>query len=148
MPNFPAFVEPYAPAIHALLLQRVRDTDFPMVRFPDGVMALGDPIAAQTVQAGQINSGWDHPVRNRLVGYIRERNEWPWELIIRFDRHVSFEQFEATLEENPPQLAMTATHPRQVTLLVVSADYVEPPHNNPAGPCEAKYRFNAVLTPV
>lgn len=142
------FVEPYAPLIHRLLLERVRETDFPMVKFVDGVMVLGDPIKAQTIQAGQIESGWDLPVRNRLTGYLRERREWPWELLVRFDRQVSFEKFEATLEENPPQLLHTDTHPRQVTLLVVSASYVEPPHNNPAGPCEAKYRFTALMTPV
>jgi hypothetical protein len=140
--------DPYSLLIHRALVQRVHDSEFPQLTFPNGAMVLGDGISPATVQAGQIESVWDRPQRNRLTGYLRERREWPWDLIVRFDRHVSFEQFEATLEEDPPEVARDATHPRQVTLLVVSARYVEPPHNQPAGPCEAIYRFIAVMTPV
>jgi hypothetical protein len=135
-------------AVHDALMDRIEASDFPLVTFDGGRMFLGDPVRAGTIVASPIGAEWSTPSRNRQTRRL-ERASWPWELILKFDRRVSLQAFEASMEDDPPIVTRAETGTdQQVTLLVARARYVHPPHNQPSTGTEVVYAINAELSPV
>jgi len=139
----------YSAAIYRALIERVTQVDYPVVSYKDGLMVVGEELArCKTAIAGPLSARWDAPQVNKQHGYLRERREWQWELVLRFDRHVNLEALEASLEDDPPSIARDAQHGRQVDILLTSARYVNPPQAAPSSGTEAVYTFKVQLTPV
>jgi hypothetical protein len=138
-------IAPYAPLVHDVLFARVQSVPFLLVTYEAGKMCLGDPIKPATVRTGPLSSGFTIGRDKRRLRLDRE--EWRWELRLKFDREVSLEHFEASLAQEPPRVIRDADHDQQVTLMLEDSEYINPPQNQPATGTEAVYRFNAELTP-
>jgi hypothetical protein len=143
-----SFAKPYAQLINEALVHRAKAAYFPKVTYEGGNMLIGDPLECANVRTNALSANWDEPRRNRQRGYIRERNDWQWELIIRFAAEVNTEAFEASMEQNPPSIIRDADHDRQVDLLITSARYINPPQNQPNTGTEVIYTVIARLTLV
>lgn len=137
----------YEALIHRALIDYVQAADFRRVTFEGTHLKIGEPMPCRTAVASPITSSWRVPEKNRL-SYQRERLEWQWELILKFEGRASLEAFERAVEASPPRVERDATHSRQVMLLIAEARYAHPTHNQPQSGTEAVYRFVAELTPV
>ena len=142
------FVEPYAARIHKALYARVTQVTFPLVTYDEtSCMQLGEGEPCAGFRTNMVASAFGTPERNRQEDRL-ERTSWGWLLIIKFNREVNLEAFEASLLQDPPRLPRDATHDQQATLRLEDARYTNPTQNQPATGTEAVYRFNVELTPV
>lgn len=87
----------------------------------------------------------ERPVRNRR-DFLRERQRWRWELLVRFDVQVNDQNFLDVLNGSPYQIPSTSDT-RPVALNLVSAEYTHPPRANPSNGSRIRYEFEAVPAP-
>jgi hypothetical protein len=137
----------YEARIHKALIDAVHAADFRRIVFEGTALTIGDPMPCRTAVASPITSSFREPLLNRMHR-MRERSEWQWELILKFEGRASLEAFERQVAANPPRVPRDATHDHQVLLLIAEARYAHPTHAQPQSGTEVVYRFVAELTPV
>jgi hypothetical protein len=73
-----------------------------------------------------------------------KRVDWQFELLLMFNREVTFEFFERAFMDKPPILEAGEGF-EQATLMLDSAAYEHPPQQTPANGSKATMKFTAVL---
>ena len=102
-------------------------------------------VAPQSVICNERTSFFGDPVGYRRDSRL-DRNTWTFEVDIHFNCEVAFELFEDGVAVKPPILpAVPENGLRQVTLRIVSSEYIHPPQQSPTGGSQGKFVFEAQL---
>lgn len=142
-----------------IMLQRIRIQNF-LVDYASGgnyVPISYDPktrkmkadeskrVVPQSVICNEKSSFFGDPVGYRRDSRL-DRNTWTFEVDIHFNVEVAFELFEDGVSVKPPILpADPEDGLRQVTLRILSSEYIHPPQQSPTGGSQGKFVFEAQL---
>lgn len=138
-------------AIQNALVDAARNFAFPTISYDSTThhRTTGtDTVPPRSFEAWDGSSAWDDALIQRRGGRPLDRGPWTWFLLIKFSRGVSTEEFERSLEDNPPRVLRSASpFNRQVDIFLREANYERPPRGQSSSGTTATYRFEAIQTP-
>ena len=79
--------------------------------------------------------------------YLQDIKEWEWLVILRFHQETICETWVRSVLEDPPCLHREPGEDRQVRLRLLDATYKHPPREGASNGTEARFRFQAELSP-
>lgn len=113
------------------------------------VRALHTNVVPASAVANEIQGTLFDAARLNRRSNVRERSDWFFELVLRFDQEVILETFEDRVSNSPivlPRLPEFGL--QQVSLEFLSTDAVHPPQQNPSSGTHAILRFKANTSPI
>lgn len=136
--------------IHAAIKARVEAFDFPVLTFPGGVRCTDQnrKVNCDSCVIGQASATWQDAERNLRSGFLQEREEWIWGVIIGFDGAVSVEEFERDLAANPIQVQRSQTcDGDHILIRMRDSDYTMPVQQQPARGTQLQLTLVATKSP-
>jgi hypothetical protein len=79
--------------------------------------------------------------------YVLDPTSWQWLLILKFNEEVICEPFVRALLEDPICIPRDENEDRQVTVKLVDTQYEHPPREGASNGTQARFRFQAELSP-
>lgn len=109
------------------------------------VKTTGDvSVVPNSIECNEVAATFERNTR-RGLDLSLQRTRWAWELRVRFNKEVSAELFEASLEQTPIVVPRDGED-RAAYLNLVGAQYTHPPRTGASTGTEIVYTFNATLS--
>jgi len=130
--------------IQNALVTLANSTDFHPVQYADDGTA--STLDSTTVRPGiaianEITARYERDKRDGR-SLTRTKTSWVFQLIMRFECEVSLEEFEESLQDNPP--VVQDDDGKQIALLeILGMDVIHPVQQNAENGTEAKINFEA-----
>jgi hypothetical protein len=101
-------------------------------------------IVPKSIECNELSAAFERNTR-RGLDLSLQRTRWAWELRVRFDKEVTAELFEASLEHTPIVVPRDGED-RAAYLNLQSTVYTHPPRTASSNGTEIVFTFNATLS--